>query len=105
MDFQLLMELREHLSVAHHVRGRIRLRFSLGLLTDGRAMGLLASAKGAPLPAAVRGVRLNVAARSVVLEYDPEIVQPRVLEEVLTTDDENRFRVLAEELKTLAPQA
>lgn len=105
MDLQLLMDCREYLSVAHHVPGRIRLRFSLGVLSDPRAMDLLASARDTVLPAAVRSVRVNPPARSVVIEYNTAVIAPDLLEEVLTTRDEERFRTLATHLKTLAPQA
>ncbi len=105
MDLSLLMDCRDYLSVAHHIPGRLRLRFSLAVLADPRAMDLLASARAACLPPALRGVRVNAPARSVVIEYDPAVIAPDLLEEALTTQDKGRFRILAEQLKTLAPQA
>ncbi len=105
MDFKLLMDCRQYLSVAHHVPGRIRLRFSLGVLSDPRAMELLSSVRDAEMPPALRNARLNLPARSVILEYDPKAISPELLEEVLSTTDDHRFKSLAEKLKTLAGQA
>lgn len=99
MDFKLLMELRQYLSVAHHVPGRIRVKFSLKLLGDPRAKKAMDQAGTKNLPPAVYSTRLNPLGRSVVIEYDPEAVDPNALAELLTTSDNARFEELAKELK------
>ncbi|MDD4732071.1 MAG: hypothetical protein PHX58_09075 [Desulfovibrio sp.] len=98
MDFNLLMPLRRHLTVAHHVPGRIRIKFGLGLLADPQAGKLMDEARKQDLPPAVRSTRLNPLGRSVVIEYDPETLPPAQLAELLTTKDAERFTTLAREL-------
>lgn len=64
------------IGIAHHVRGRIRLKLNAspeGLpMPSGadlyRFQGLLGEIEG------VRSLRLNVLARSCALEYDPEVI-------------------------------
>lgn len=101
MNLGDLITLRDCLSVAHHVPGRLRLRFSLKLLADPRAHRLLeASNAGAKVPG-LRGYRLNAPARSVIIEYDPAVINPAKLGEALSTRDATRLAALVEEFKTL----
>lgn len=101
MNFGELISLRDCLDVAHHVPGRIRIRFSLKLLSRPSAHGLLAASEGGRAVPGFRGMRLNVAARSVVIEYDPAVIAPDKLEEALTTRDEQRLAGLVEEFQAL----
>lgn len=101
---ETLFSLRRHISVAHHVPGRIRLKFSLSVLDDPRARELIAAAEEAEPPAWVLGRRLNKFGRSLVVEYDPAVVDHRLLEEALTTSDEARFMELAETFAKLLPE-
>lgn len=105
MDFNLLMDLRRYLTVAHHVPGRIRVKFSLKLLSDPRAGEAMRQAGTKELPPAIRSMRTNPLGRSVVIEYDPDVLNPDKLAELLTTGDGERFEALAEELReTLLPE-
>ncbi|MBT0778771.1 hypothetical protein [Paracoccus sp. pheM1] len=72
-DLAPFLHLRRHVTVAHHVAGRIRLKLAPAALRD------MPSADPAPfldllrrLP--VRIARLNPAALSVVVEYDPQVI-------------------------------
>lgn len=72
-DLGPFLGLRRHVTVAHHVPGRIRLKLGLAALAS------LPDADPAPfldllqrLP--VRVARVNKAALSVVVEYDPRVV-------------------------------
>ena len=85
MDFSVLMDLRHHLSVAHHVPGRIRVKFGLKLLCDPGAKQALERLGGRELPPAILSARINPMGRSVVVEYDAGAVDPGRLEELLTT--------------------
>ncbi len=82
-DIAPFLNLRRHVTVAHHVPGRIRLKLSPAALTD------LPRADPAPfldllrrLP--VRITRLNPAALSVVVEYDPRVVVAADWHNILT---------------------
>lgn len=103
MDFETLLDMRRHINVAHHVPGRIRLKFRLSVLGDKRAYKALQSAGDYELPEGVNNYRLNIPGRSLVVEYDSEIIDPDKLQEVLTTGDNARFGELAEEFKALLP--
>jgi hypothetical protein len=82
-----LKPLRRHLDIAHHVRGRIRLRLSpagLGLLAPGLARRLADHAAATP---AIRGVRVNPAALSVVIDYAPGLIAPDLWGRLIGADD------------------
>ncbi len=101
MNLSELVAVRDCLTVAHHVPGRIRIRFSLKLLGRPEAHTLLAaSGNGRSVPG-FRGIRVNAAARSAVVEYDPVVIVPQKLEEALTTCDEARLSELVAEFKAM----
>jgi len=62
--------------VAHHVPGRVRLRFERG--TDVREVARRIEASVAELPG-IRGIEVRSAARSVVVHYRPAEVEPERL--------------------------
>jgi hypothetical protein len=115
------MKLRGHLKIAHHIPGRIRLRFATKLVGDP-ALGALTGNSGDWLkrllgieslppidgrailenPTMVPGlkhVRLNLPGRVIVVEYDPAIWRPVWLDELFTNGDAKRVQSV---LKTLA---
>ncbi|MBG0774902.1 MAG: hypothetical protein H0S85_00515 [Desulfovibrionaceae bacterium] len=96
MDFHVLAGLRRYLSVKHHLPGRIRIKFDAAITRDPEALRLAQS--NGELPPAVLGVRRNMLARSVVIEYDSEIIDPELLEELATTQDDARAAELAARL-------
>lgn len=75
-DAHGLLDLRRHLSIVHHLPGRIRLRLGAALwgsaarIERDRFRTLLDGLDG------IRDVRVNVAVASVVIEYDPEQIPP-----------------------------
>lgn len=82
-DLDTLLALRGHVQIAHHVRGRIRLRIKptlvrdLGHLDTERIRKALQSIRG------IGAVRLNPAAGSVVVEYAPDRIAPGTWELLL----------------------
>jgi len=117
MELKELMELRQYMQVAHHIPGRIRLRFATKLLTDpalrevrenpGTLMKTLFNIDALPQtdgaamaanPAMVPGikdVRLNLTGRSIVMEYDPVVWDPKWLDELMDSSDEAQLRSLS----------
>jgi len=75
-DPAVLLGLRRHLSIIHHLAGRIRLRLGPGLWMGAsefdrtQLQRLLEALEG------IRAVRVNRAAASVVIEYDPIHLPP-----------------------------
>lgn len=100
MDFQLLMELRQYLTIKHHVPGRIRIQFAMKLLTDPRAKRLKDEAGETP-PPCIKSTKVNLITRNIIIEYDPAVIVPEKLHEALTTDDAGRFDALATEFETI----
>jgi len=117
MELKELMDLRQYLKVAHHIPGRIRLRFATKLLTapalrevrekpeglvktlfgvdalpqiDGAAM-----AENPAIVPGIKDVRLNLTGRSIVMEYDPVVWEPSWLDEMMMSSDENHLSSLA----------
>ncbi|XPV75060.1 MAG: HMA2 domain-containing protein [Desulfovibrio sp.] len=103
MDFELLLGMRGHVAVAHHVPGRIRLKVSISALADPRVKSMIKNTSSHALPRGVKNYRVNFFSRSVVVEYDQGVIDPSNLNEVLTTNDQARFELLAENFKTLLP--
>lgn len=75
MDFDDLMSLRRYVSIAHHVPGRLRLKFNPAVRSDPR-FDALRNAE-APFPG-VQATRINTMARSMVIEYDARIPQKEI---------------------------
>ena len=103
LDSETLYQLRNYLEVAHHVPGRIRIRFSPAVVTAPGAASLAAWAQGQKrnnggYPKGLVNLRLNLGSRSLVIEYDREIIDPKVLEELFSTQDKDRMEFLVSEL-------
>lgn len=96
MDFATIASLREYLSVKHSLPGRIRIKFSLGIMADPEALKLAQSPP--EMPEAVTNLDLNIFSRTLLIEYDAERVQPALLEELITTEDDSRAAEIVEEL-------
>ncbi|MBB4314695.1 heavy-metal-associated domain-containing protein [Roseospira marina] len=81
----LFLRLRPHLTLVHHVPGRVRLRVGAGALAvlpkGGASLDALA-----PL-FAPGTIRLNPAARSVVITHDPARFPPAFWQECLDGSD------------------
>lgn len=93
-----LKALRHHLDIAHHVRGRIRLRLTPAgvlLLEPDLATRL---ADHAALTPGIRSVRVNAAALSVVIEYAPDIIAPELWDDLLTAPEAEFDRLLGQAL-------
>ncbi len=102
MDFNALAKLRRYLELKHHIPGRMRIKFDSSIRKDPQAMAL-AQEQGDLDPSGMPGVtniRTNLLARSVVIEYDPTLISPQLLEELATTKDANRAAEIAEQLYT-----
>lgn len=85
-DFGPFLTLRRHVTIAHHVPGRIRLKLGMAAVTK------LPEADPAPfvdLFKRIRGIgltRINRAALSVVVEYDPNVIAPSTWSRLLEGD-------------------
>lgn len=94
VDVATLLDMRRHLAIVHHFPGRIRLR--LGPALWGKATGVDRSLLQQLLDGldGIRDVRVNMAVASVVIEYDPEQVQPEDWEILVRGNPEAAERLL-----------
>ena len=96
MDFTTLAQLRDKLTVKHHIPGRLRLKFAASLLADPRALAVAANPP--PLPEGVRSVDINLIARTMLLEYDPARIDPDRLQALVEAASDDRAAEIAREL-------
>jgi hypothetical protein len=95
MDLEALKELQQYLHVAHHVPGRLRIKFDAALAGHPQAGDILNPHNPTP---GIRNIRLNIGARSVIIEYDQERIQPELLQELLTSKEPSRIQQIINEL-------
>lgn len=81
------LELREMLSIAHHVPGRLRIKFDLRILKHP-AFELFMSLEEKYKDNGILKTRINPLARSLVLEYDPKRIKPLLWEDFFGSNDE-----------------
>jgi len=72
-----LLDLVPHLEIAHHIPGRIRLRISSSGIESLHGVDLANHVNQIP---GILSVRVNALALSAVVEYDPERLDPGLLE-------------------------
>ncbi|TIH14852.1 heavy-metal-associated domain-containing protein [Marinifilum sp. JC120] len=95
MNFRKIVELEKYLDVAHHIPGRIRIKFSPLILT--KPVALAAMKEHSELPDAIKDARVNMSARSVVVEYDSEQIQPELVEELIQgTDKDKKAQIISD---------
>lgn len=106
METATLIKLRSYLRIAHHIPGRIRIKVNPALLINPEALrlaslvdlGQLGWGNGHP---AIMNTRVNKNAGSLVLEYDPQMIAPAMLEDIFRAKDESRVEQLVEHLAEL----
>ena len=95
-----LIPLLEEAEIAHHIPGRIRLRFNHSILAKLPGLNGIDKEiqKIAGQIEAIKGIRLNLHAGSVVVQYDTELLPPDFWEEVVGEKDIERLREVASKL-------
>ena len=97
-----LIPLLEEAEIAHHIPGRIRLRFNHSILTSLPKLNGIEKEiqKIVNQIKAIKNIRLNLFAGSVVVQYDTDILPPDFWQEVVTKKDVGRLKEMA---KTFFP--
>ena len=98
-----LLTLRRFVEVAHHIPGRLRLRFSNKLvasLSQGKLKQLDAycSPEGY-----LRRYQINSDTGSIVLEYDAAAIRPHILNQLFGQDGEQAQQALEQLAAILSP--
>ncbi|MDR6962411.1 HMA2 domain-containing protein [Shewanella putrefaciens] len=97
-----LRELTEHILVAHHVPGRIRLKLkshlpdNLNLKGFKHTQQLLRFMESIP---GVKSIRPNMLARSCVVEYDTKVLNASLWESLLKAEDKPNVIALLDEVE------
>ena len=100
---RLLLEMRRHLRIVHHIPGRLRVRAGVGLLEvarkwRGRRIGLDEAVR---VIGGIRNARVNSAAATAVIEYDPTRVTPDSWHRLLDGDDAEALGILRDHVPGL----
>ncbi|MGU9865806.1 HMA2 domain-containing protein [Kluyvera ascorbata] len=98
-----LLTLRRFVEVAHHIPGRLRLRFSSKLvasLSQGklRQLDAYCSPEGY-----LRRYQINSETGSIVLEYDAAAIRPQILNQLFGQDGEEAQQALVQLAAILSP--
>ncbi len=99
LDRDTVVSLRNLISIASHVKGRLRLKISMEVLSHP-LLKEISNCKEAEVIEAVKmvrgivDVRLNMLARSLVLQYDPAVIAPLDLKEFVETKENTVARKL-----------
>jgi|GEM_PF-677584 len=83
-----LLALRGHVNIAHHVRGRIRLRIASTLTRNTTQVDRKQIEQALRAIDGIGTVRVNPVAGSVVIEYAPERIPPDTWVDLLKSDPE-----------------
>jgi hypothetical protein len=84
-----LIPLLEEAEIAHHIPGRIRLRFNHSIVTKLPKLNGIEKEiqKLANQIEAIKNIRLNLFAGSVVVQYDTDLLSPDFWQEVVAEKD------------------
>ena len=101
-DFEDLREVLQYVRIAHHIRGRIRLKFEMPGLNAETAKGwavmfqtLLGRVPG------VDEVQFNMLARSCTVRYVPATISMQAWQDALEGRQSAEARVLADALRSV----
>ena len=97
-----LMPLLEEAEIAHHIPGRIRLRFNHNILARLPKLNGIKKEiqRMVNQIEAIKDIRLNLYAGSVVVQYDTDILSPDLWQEVVGEKD---IEQLKEQARRLLP--
>lgn len=93
-SFDDLLTLRRFVEVAHHIPGRLRLRFSNKLVAS-LSQGKLSQLDAFCHPTgSLRRYQVNTGTGSIVIEYDATTVHPHILNQIFGSDGEQARQAL-----------
>ncbi len=95
------LQLRSWVTINHHIPGRVRLKYKLGIvahLAALRAKDIELTIASVP---AFKNYKLNSATGSILIEYDADVINPKWIEAIFSrskTDAEQACYLIAESL-------
>lgn len=96
MDFKKLASLRQYLTVTEHKAGTLKLKVKASALTDPIVKTCIEEFKNTPKPQAILDTKFNLFTQTVTIKYDTNSITPQDIDEIMNTQNEERFAALAE---------
>ncbi|WP_159565786.1 HMA2 domain-containing protein [Budvicia diplopodorum] len=101
--FSGLITLRRFVEIAHHIPGRLRLRFT-NRLVAGLSQGKLSSLEAlCGNDSCLKSYTVNSATGSLILEYDARRLSPALLDQLFGSDDNLAQQALTAILPIISP--
>ena len=86
-QIDMALKLRRMVTIAHHIPGRIRLKYKLGILAHLARFNAQEIEDGLASVPAFKSYRLNHATNSILIEYDASVVPPVVINALFSEVD------------------
>lgn len=86
-DIKAALKLRSWVSVAHHIPGRIRLKYKLGIIMHLARFNADSIEQALADIPAFHHYKLNRTTGSIVIEYNAQLINPELLEAIFSDDD------------------
>jgi len=94
-----LYQIKQWLTVKHHIPGRIRLKFSLSILKKVAHFNQFKeSIQSSPL---IKSYRLTISTGSLLVEYDEKIIAPYLIDQLLQDDEKQSLQALQDLIETI----
>jgi hypothetical protein len=99
MDLDLMLGLRDHITVGNHTPGRLKLKFDLGVIGNPRVIRYVRTngfgpPRGQDMPG-INKTSFNPLTRSMVMDYDDTVIAPETLHRLFTCESVDEFRETA----------
>lgn len=96
MNFQKLSSLRKYLTLAEHKAGTLKVKIKASALGDPIVKDCIAEFKNTPMPKAILDTNINLFTQTITIKYDTNSINPQDVDEIFSTQSEERFTLLAE---------
>ncbi|CAG8999474.1 MAG: hypothetical protein CENE_01448 [Candidatus Celerinatantimonas neptuna] len=83
----MILKLRSWVRIAHHIPGRIRLKYKLGIMAHLARFNAHDIERVLDSVPAFRNYKLNSSTGSILIEYDSDLIYPQLLETLFSQDD------------------
>ena len=83
------LKLRRWVTIGHHIPGRVRLKYKLGVLAHLAAFNRKDIEQALQEFPAFKQYKINNATGSLLIEYDANIVQPSLIEALFAESDQD----------------
>ncbi len=91
------LKLRQWVSIQHHIPGRIRLKYKLGVVAQLAGFNHKDIERALDEIPALRSYKVNAVTNSILIEYNAEAIAPSTLENVFA-DELEKARCACEEI-------